>query len=214
MPIAYLTGEREFWSRTFRVTPDVLIPRPDSELLVELSLSLLSDTKSGKIIDLGTGSGILAVTLAAEMPFLHVVATDISPDALAVAKENAARLNTNNVKFLASRWFEKITTTDFDLVISNPPYIAESDPHLQLGDVRFEPQTALISDDHGLRDIRILAEQARQHLKIGGSLLLEHGYKQANTVQAIFNDLKYSQVATHYDLSGNPRVTSGLWNPT
>ena len=214
MPIAYLTGEREFWSRTFRVTPDVLIPRPDSELLIELSLPLMRDAERGKMIDLGTGSGILAITLATEMPFLDVVATDISLAALAVAKENATRLNTKNARFLASHWFESVPDTDFDLVISNPPYIAGDDPHLQQGDVRFEPQTALISDDQGLQDIRILADQARQHLKIGGHLLLEHGYQQANAVQAILNDLKYSQVATHCDLSGNPRVTSGLWNPT
>lgn len=213
-PIAYLTGEREFWSRSFLVTPDVLIPRPDSELLIELSLSLLAIQQTGKLIDLGTGSGILALTLAAERPLLDVIATDFSSAALAVAQKNAKRLQIANVRFLQSHWFDKVAEKGFDLVISNPPYIADDDPHLQQGDVRFEPTTALVSGEQGLQDIRLLATQARQHLKPGGHLLLEHGYQQGKAVQAILNELNYRQVTTHRDLSGNPRVTSGLWNPT
>lgn len=213
-PIAYLTGEREFWSRTFNVTPDVLIPRPDSELLVELSLSLLTDQQPAKIIDLGTGSGILAITLAAERPLAEVVATDISAAALSVARQNAERLTAGNIRFIHSNWFEKVTDTGFDLVVSNPPYIADDDPHLQQGDVRFEPQSALVSGEAGLKDIRLLAEQARAHLKPHGHLLIEHGYRQDQAAQSILKQLNYRQVATHRDLSGNPRVTSGIWNPT
>ncbi len=212
VPVAYLTGEREFWSRSFKVGPDVLIPRPDTELLIELSLDLLPKDKPCKIIDLGTGSGILAITLAAERPLSKVIATDLSPAALSVARQNAERLNTGNVCFLQSHWFEAITDDDFDLVISNPPYIDENDPHLKEGDVRFEPASALVSDENGLKDIRCIAEQARQHLKNNGHLLVEHGYNQQAEVQTIFKNLNYRQVETHTDLSSNPRVTSGIWN--
>ena len=210
-PVAYLTGHREFWSRSFKVSPDVLIPRPDSELLIELALTLLPAGKPCKIIDLGTGSGILAITLAAERQLADVIATDLSPKALAIAQHNATALNTANVRFLQSRWFDDVTDSSFDLVISNPPYIASGDPHLQQGDVRFEPGEALVSGENGLKDIRLIAGQARQHLKNNGHLLIEHGYNQQAEVQAIFKTLNYRHVATHPDLSGNPRVTSGLW---
>ncbi|MGY6277513.1 peptide chain release factor N(5)-glutamine methyltransferase [Methylomonas sp. MgM2] len=214
VPVAYLTGVREFWSREFRVGADVLIPRPDTERLIELSLDLLPADQPCKIVDLGTGSGILAVTLAAERPLAQVLATDISLTALNLARENAARLKVENVRFLASHWFDSITEKEFDLVISNPPYIASDDPHLLQGDVRFEPKTALVSDEKGLRDIRLIAEQALLHLNAGGHLLLEHGYNQPAEVREIFKRLDYKQVRTYSDLAGNPRVTSGLWNPT
>lgn len=213
-PIAYLTGKREFWSREFKVSPDVLIPRPDTELLIELSLDLLPVGTPTKIIDLGTGSGILAITLAAERALTNVIATDISPAALKIAQKNAEQLHVKNVRFLSSHWFDAVTEVDFDLVISNPPYIASKDSHLQQGDVRFEPKSALVSEEEGLKDIRLIAEQARAHLKDNGHLLVEHGYNQEAEVQAIFKTLNYRHVATHSDLSGNPRVTSGLWNPT
>jgi len=212
-PVAYLTGQREFWSRNFKVSPDVLIPRPDTELLIELSLALLPADRPCKIIDLGTGSGIIAITLAAERPLADVVASDLSAAALEIARYNAEWLDTGNVRFLQSHWFDNIDETGFDLVISNPPYIAGSDPHLREGDVRFEPDSALVSAENGLQDIRLIAEQARRHLKDGGHLLVEHGYNQQTDVQAIFNALNYRQVTTHADLSGNPRVTSGIWNP-
>jgi len=214
MPVAYLTGKREFWSREYRVGPDVLIPRPDTELLIELSLEFLRENKPHKIIDLGTGSGILAITLAAEKPLSNVIACDISQAALDIAGENAEQLHVKNIRFFTSCWFDAVTENDFDLVISNPPYIAGDDPHLQQGDVRFEPQTALISAEQGLKDIRLIAEQARRHLKSGGHLLVEHGYNQQAEVQTLFKQLNYRQVTTHHDLAGNPRVTSGLWNPT
>lgn len=212
-PVAYLTGQREFWSRSFKVSPDVLIPRPDTELLIELSLALLPAGRPCKIIDLGTGSGIIAITLAAERPLADVIASDLSAAALEIARYNAEWLDTGNVRFLQSHWFDNIDETGFDLVISNPPYIAGSDPHLREGDVRFEPDSALVSAENGLQDIRLIAEQARRHLKDGGHLLVEHGYNQQTDVQAIFNALNYRQVTTHADLSGNPRVTSGIWNP-
>lgn len=212
-PVAYLTGEREFWSLTFKVSPAVLIPRPESELLIELGLALLPNQPGAKAIDLGTGSGILAVTLAVERPLAAIFATDISAEALAIAKLNAEQLGANNVRLVQSNWFDAILERDFDLVISNPPYIAADDPHLRHGDVRFEPSGALVSADHGLRDIQLIAQQTRRHLKPGGQLLIEHGYNQRSEVRAIFETLDYRQVTTHNDLSGHPRVTSGVWNP-
>ncbi|OAI06104.1 protein-(glutamine-N5) methyltransferase, release factor-specific [Methylomonas methanica] len=211
-PVAYLTGQREFWSRNFKVSPNVLIPRPDTELLIELSLSLLPTDQPCKIIDLGTGSGIIAVTLAAERPLTQVFASDLSSAALEVARYNAQQLNTGNISFLQSNWFDNIEETGFDLVLSNPPYIADKDPHIKIGDVRFEPDSALISAENGLQDIRQLAEQARTHLKDHGQFLVEHGYNQQTEVQAIFKELGFRQVNTYADLSGNPRVTSGIWN--
>ena len=212
-PVAYLTGVREFWSRPFKVSPAVLIPRPDSELLIELSLDLLPAQTSHKIIDLGTGSGILAITLAAERPASQVIACDLSPAALNIAQQNATDLAINNIRWVISDWFTAIDETHFDLVISNPPYIDQHDPHLKQGDVRFEPTSALISPEQGLQDIRLLADQARQHLKPGGHLLIEHGYDQQHPVQALFKQFNYQQINTHPDYAGNPRVTSGLWNP-
>lgn len=212
VPVAYLTGQREFWSRNFYVNPDVLIPRPDSELLIELCLEHLADRRKAKIIDLGTGSGILAITLAAERHLAEVSATDISPKALAIAKQNADNLGVN-VRFIQSNWLDVVLDQDFDIIISNPPYISEHDPHLQQGDVRFEPDCALISADNGLKDIQLIVEQSRRHLRNAGLLLIEHGYNQQNAVQAIFKAYNYLDICTHSDLSGNPRVTLGLWKP-
>jgi release factor glutamine methyltransferase len=208
-PIAYLTGTREFWSRDFTVTPDVLIPRPDTELLIELSLDLIPKDKTVNLIDLGTGSGIIAVTLAAERPNACVTAVDASLAALAVAKHNARHHQLTNIEFYQSDWFSSVPTTPFDLVISNPPYIDPDDGHLQQGDVRFEPKTALIAGDQGLSDIKIIADKARGYLKPAGHLLIEHGYNQAPQVRAIFNALAYDKVQSYQDLSGQPRVTSG-----
>jgi release factor glutamine methyltransferase len=212
MPIAYITGNREFWSRDFQVTPDVLIPRPDTELLIELSLDLIPLNEPAKIIDLGTGSGIIAITLAAERPHAHISATDFSLAALQVARLNADKHHINNIQFYHSDWFADIPKTKFNLIISNPPYIAENDRHLQQGDVRFEPLTALRSAERGLRDIKIIADTARDYLEPCGHLLIEHGYDQQLQVQALFKDLHYDKVQTYTDLSGQPRVTYGQWN--
>lgn len=213
MPIAYLTGQKEFWSRPFIVNPHVLIPRPDSELLVELSLALLPADTHAALLDLGTGSGILALTLATERPHSNVTATDISLGALEVAQLNAKTLGIQNVHFLHSDWFEHVAEASFDLIVSNPPYIAAEDPHLQQGDVRFEPETALISSEGGLEAIRKITAQAGRHLKNHGHLLIEHGYQQQAQVQDIFKQYHFSRINTHRDLSGNPRVTSGVWSP-
>lgn len=213
IPVAHLTGYREFWSREFFVNANVLIPRPDTELLVELTLDRLAPNIEAKIIDLGTGSGALAITIALERPRLLVTACDLSDSALAIARLNAQRLNAKQVSFIHSDWFSHIAETDFDIVLSNPPYIAEDDPHLMQGDLRFEPRNALVAEEKGLSDIDTLAKQSRSHLKPNGHLLIEHGYDQQHAVQAIFKHYGYHQTTTHHDLSGNPRVTSGIWNP-
>lgn len=212
MPVAYITGNREFWSRTFLVTPDVLIPRPDTELLIELSLKLIPKDKPVKIIDLGTGSGIIAITLAAERPEAQVSATDLSLAALSVAKLNADKHETKHIQFYQSNWLANVDEEKFNIIVTNPPYIAENDSHLRQGDIRFEPQSALCADDQGLSDIKIIAETARNHLESGGHLLIEHGYDQQHQVQSIFKDFHYDNVQTVTDLSGQPRVTYGQWH--
>ena len=209
IPIAYLTGTREFWSRDFVVTPDVLIPRPDTELLIELSLELITKQKAVRILDLGTGSGIIAITLAAECPHAQVIAVDASLAALKVAQHNAQQHQLTNIAFYHSDWFANVPNQLFDLVISNPPYIDKDDEHLQQGDVRFEPKSALIANDDGLSDIKIIASAAQNYLVHSGHLLIEHGYNQARQAQAIFNALHYDKVHTYPDLSRQPRVTHG-----
>lgn len=213
VPIAYIIGYREFWSLDFKVNPDVLIPRPDTELLIDLSLKLLKDTPQAQIVDLGTGSGIIAISLATERPDLEVFATDLSEKALSIAKQNATKHQIKNIRFFLSDWFDAIDCSKFDLIISNPPYINENDPHLSQGDLRFEPKTALIAEDQGLKDIKIITKQARLFLKSGATLLIEHGFNQQVEVHSIFNTLKYINITTHSDLAGHPRVTSGRWNP-
>ena len=209
VPIAYLTGNREFWSRDFLVSPDVLIPRPDTELLIELSLALTPQNQPYKIMDLGTGSGIIAVTLAAERPHAKISAIDISLAALQIAQANATRHKTEHIQFYQSNWFADVPNGRYDLIVSNPPYLAEKDDHLTQGDLRFEPKIALISGTTGLGDISAIAEAALKRLTIGGYLLVEHGYNQQESVQNIFLALGYHKVQTHCDLSGLPRVTSG-----
>lgn len=211
-PIAYITGIREFWSRDFYVNADVLIPRPETELLIELSLTLIAHNQSVKIIDLGTGSGILAITLALECPQAQITAVDASPAALKIAQQNADKHLANTIQFYQSDWFANIPEDKFDLVISNPPYIAENDRHLQEGDLKFEPQGALISMQEGLKDIRMIADTARNYLKTDGYLLIEHGYNQQQPVQALFEQFDYVKIQSHTDLSERPRVTSGQWH--
>ncbi len=209
LPVAYLTGRREFWSREFLVTRDVLIPRPETELLIEVSLELIPPDQHLKLADLGTGSGIIAITLAAERPGLEVTATDLSPLALALARKNARQLNISNIQFHQSHWFDDLEESNFDFVVSNPPYIAKDDPHLQQGDLRFEPNSALISESQGLGCIETIANTARNHLLPGGYLLVEHGYDQQEQARKIFQQYQYTNLQTHIDLSGQPRVTLG-----
>lgn len=209
MPVAYLTGYREFWSRDFQVTPDVLIPRADTELLIELCLALIPTDKSCKIIDLGTGSGIIAITLAAERPLAALTGTDFSLSALAIAKMNAEQHQIPNIQFYQSDWFAKVSDDDFYIIVSNPPYIAEDDEHLNLGDLRFEPRSALSAAESGLRDISMIIHAAYPRLISGGYLLIEHGYDQQQQVKTLFKECHYQHVQTVNDLAGLPRVTYG-----
>lgn len=208
VPIAYLTGTREFWSREFKITPDVLIPRPDTELLIELCLDLIKK-QALRVLDLGTGSGIIAITLAAECPSIKMLAVDKSESALTIAKHNAEQYQLTNIEFYQSDWFSTIAKQGFDLIVSNPPYIPDYDEHLNQGDVRFEPKTALIADNHGLSDIQHIAETAKDYLNNNAYLLVEHGYNQAEFVQEIFKNAGYTAIKTHHDLSGQARVTCG-----
>ena len=213
VPVAYLIGQREFWHLTLKVTEATLIPRPDTELLVELALNpeLLSwqePSATIQVADLGTGSGAIALALASERPHWDVVAIDKSPAALAVARENAANNRITNTRFAEGSWCSSLEQNTMSLIVSNPPYIADGDPHLKEGDVRFEPISALTSGIDGLEDIRQIAEQALPCLVPGGWLLLEHGYDQGAKVQTILAQAGYTQIRTEADLAGHDRVTA------
>lgn len=210
VPIAYLTGSREFWSRDFFVTSDVLIPRPDTEILIEHCLAQIPENSSFNILDLGTGSGIIAITLAAERPHAKIIAVDASSSALEIAKKNAHFHKCTNIEFILSDWFCAVPKIKFDLIVSNPPYIPADDSHLTQGDVRFEPKSALISDENGLHDIRLITEQAKNYLMPNGQLVFEHGYNQAQDVQNIFQMFSFVNIQTHRDLAGQPRITIGF----
>ncbi len=207
-PVAYLTGTREFYGRPFRVSPDVLIPRPETELLVELALERMPPDEAVDVLDLGTGSGCIAITLALERPLARITAVDRSTTALAIAQRNADLLNAR-VEFLTSDWFAALGGRRFDLIVGNPPYIAAADPHLEHGDVRFEPLTALAAGADGLDDLRQLTQAACARLKPGGTMLLEHGYDQAGAVQALLrrNGIRHPQ--SWADLAGILRVSGG-----
>jgi release factor glutamine methyltransferase len=207
-PIAYLIGQREFWSRSFIVTPGVLIPRPASELLVEQALRLLPDQQPAELLDLGTGSGVLGITLAAERPNISVTAIDHSAEALEVARQNAERMAPKNIRFILSNWLEEYDPTKpFDLIVSNPPYIRDQDPHLTQGDLRFEPRSALASGEDGLDALRIIIREAKDYLKPQGSLLLEHGYRQASAVATLLQQFGYRDITHAKDLEGHWRCT-------
>lgn len=208
-PVAYLTGRREFWSLALEVTPATLIPRPETELLVEQALRRIAPDADALIADLGTGSGAVALAIARERPRARIVATDRSPAALAVARRNAARLGIANVEFREGEWFAPLVELRFDLVVGNPPYVALGDPHLAHGDLRFEPVEALVAGPDGLEAIRRIARDARAHLEPGAWLLLEHGYDQAAGVREILRAGGYREIASHRDLAGIERVTEG-----
>lgn len=209
-PVAYLTGSREFYGYVFMVTPAVLIPRPESELLVELALARFGDRSHVRMLDLGTGSGALAITLAKELQGADVTAVDRSREALLVAMANAARLSAS-VSFVQSDWFESLSGDRFQLIVANPPYVASADPHLDEGDVRFEPTTALISGPEGLDDLASIAMHAPRHLDAGGWLFMEHGYDQAASVRGLLTDAGFASIASWRDIAGIERVSGGQW---
>ena len=207
-PVAYITGRREFFSLDLAVTADVLIPRAETELLVEAALERIPAQATSRIADLGTGSGAIALALAHERPQARVLATDASAAALAVARGNAQRLGLGNVEFAESDWFAALGGREFDVIVSNPPYIARGDAHLDAGDLRFEPALALSSGADGLDAIRTIAQDARAHLAPGGWLLFEHGYDQGAAVRDILAANGYVEAATLCDLEGRDRVSS------
>tara|TARA_R110002012_G_scaffold286734_2_gene478414 strand:- start:7352 stop:8185 length:834 start_codon:yes stop_codon:yes gene_type:complete len=209
-PVAYLLGERGFWSLDLQVSPATLIPRADTERLVELGLEL-GPTGVAQVLDLGTGTGAIALALAAERGDWQLTGSDRVPDAVALAQSNAERLQLSNTRFLLSNWFSALQGQCFDLILSNPPYIAADDPHLAQGDVRFEPRSALVSGADGLDDIRLLVAAAPDHLKQGGWFLLEHGWQQSAAVQALLVERGFVDVDSWTDLAGHPRVTGGCW---
>lgn len=213
-PIAYLTSKREFWSLELKVNPATLIPRHETELLVELALQRIPGDADWDLLDLGTGSGAVALALARERPRCRVTATDMSEAALAVAKENAAALGVGNVEFAHGDWFSPLGKKSFKLIVSNPPYVAERDPHLTQGDVRFEPRSALTSGPDGLDDIRRIAASASAYLEPQGWLLLEHGHDQGAAVRASLTAHGLTDVATFKDLSGQDRVSGGMRTAT
>lgn len=205
-PIAYLTGHREFWGLDLLVTPAVLIPRPETETLVETLLERLPADRPLAVLDLGTGSGAIALALARERPLARVLATDTSRDALDLARANAGRLALGNVEFLRSDWYTDVPPAPFDAIVSNPPYVPGGDPHLSAGDLRFEPRAALCPGSDGLAALRTIVAGARERLVPGGTLAVEHGYDQSDAVQRLFAAAGFAQVAVRRDLAGIARV--------
>lgn len=223
-PIAYILGVREFWSLDFKVTPDVLIPRQETEALVELCLdyfSHLSELSQGsqqelqkldtlKLLELGTGSGAISISVANERPHLNITATDVSNFALDIAKENAETHQCHNIEFKLGSWYQCVTETAYDMIVSNPPYVAEMDEHLSKGDLPFEPKVALSSGENGLNDIKHIVTSALNYLKAGGRLALEHGYDQAQSIQKLMSNVGFINVTTIQDHSGTDRITTGI----
>ncbi|WP_019529624.1 peptide chain release factor N(5)-glutamine methyltransferase [Dasania marina] len=213
-PIAYLIGSRGFWTLDLRVNASTLIPRPETELLVELALEKLADTALARILDLGTGTGAIALAIASENNHWQVLACDVQAEAVALAQDNGQQNKIHNVEFLQSNWFAQIPVQQFDLIVSNPPYIDPADPHLAQGDVRFEPRSALVAAGKGLADIRHIIQQAQAYLEPGAWLLLEHGYDQGPAVRELLHTQGYSAVATRQDIAGMDRVSLAQYPAT
>ena len=209
-PVSYITGWREFYGLALRVTPEVLIPRPETERLVELALERFPLGAPARVLELGTGSGAIAIALATERPGLGIVATDVSEAALALARRNA-RDHGVEIAFVLSDWLDALGPEQFDLIVSNPPYVAAGDAHLERGDVRFEPRLALVGGGDGLACIREIAVRAQNRLRPGGWLLMEHGYDQGDRCVKLLSALGYAVVTDFHDLAGWPRACAGVW---
>lgn len=207
-PVAYIIRYRDFWSLRLRVEPCTLIPRPDTECLVEFALARLAKGK-GSVLDLGTGTGAIALSIAKERPDVDVTGIDFLPEVVSLAQRNGVENGISNAHFIQSSWFDALPTQTFTMIVSNPPYIDPDDPHLLQGDVRFEPKTALICDDHGLADIAHICQQSPQYLEDNGWLLIEHGFGQASEVREMFSKMGFFDVSTLKDYSGHDRVTLG-----
>ena len=210
VPVAHLLGVRDFWTLELFVSPCTLIPRPDTEILIEHALEQFLP-EDAKVLDLGTGTGAIALALARERPKWSVTASDVFPEVVALARKNALHNALENVSIVCSAWFEVFEKCKFHLIVSNPPYIDSLDPHLSQGDLRFEPNSALVAGDQGMADIRHIVETALNHMLPGGWLMIEHGYQQGERVRSVFVAKGYQQVKTIRDFGGNERVTMGCW---
>ncbi|USD64640.1 peptide chain release factor N(5)-glutamine methyltransferase [Vibrio sp. SCSIO 43136] len=211
-PVAYILGEREFWSLPLKVSKATLIPRPDTERLVELALEKVP-SEPCQVLDLGTGTGAIALALASELPKHTITGVDLRIEAVELATENSQRLSLTNSQFKQGSWFEPIEQgTKFACIVSNPPYIEKDDPHLTQGDVRFEPLSALVAEEKGMADLTHIAQEARHHLVDDGWLLMEHGFEQGLPTREMMEALGYTQVETAQDYAGNDRVTFGCWS--
>ncbi|OUM07362.1 protein-(glutamine-N5) methyltransferase, release factor-specific [Pseudomonas syringae] len=208
-PVAYILGQQGFWKLDLEVAPHTLIPRPETEMLVEAALELVPAFAPAQVLDLGTGTGAIALALANERQHWKVTAVDRVPDAVALAERNRKRLQLDNAEVLDSHWFSALEGRQFDLIISNPPYIADADPHLAAGDVRFEPSSALVSGSDGLDDLREIIKQAPAHLNADGWLLLEHGYDQGPAVRELLIREGFERIQTRRDLGEHERITFG-----
>ena len=208
-PVAYITGRREFYGLEFRVTPAVLIPRPETELLVDIALARIPPGEECHVLVLGTGSGCIAISIAHERPKACVLAVDSSADALALARDNARALATGNVSLAIGDWFEAVAARCFNLIVANPPYVRDGDPHLARGDLRYEPRAALVAGGDGLAAIRHIVQHAGRHLVAGGTLLFEHGYDQGDACRALLQAGGWKGATTWRDLAGHERVSGG-----
>lgn len=208
-PVAYIRGVKEFWSLPLRVTADVLVPRPETELLVELALECVPAHTHLRVLDLGTGSGAIALAIAHERPGWEITATDIDVATLEVARANAERLGIGNITFVSSDWFQALSAQGFDLIVSNPPYLAASDPHLQVLELKQEPERVLVSGENGTQALETIIRGATRHLPTGGYLIVEHGYDQGTAVRRLFQSHRFHNVHTYKDLAGHERASLG-----